>query len=71
MAALVEATDGFSGAELDSVVTSALYAAYAAGREVDDAMLLTEIGRTVPLSRLRGEEIAGLRAWAQQRARPA
>jgi hypothetical protein len=71
VAALVKATEGFSGAELDSVVTSALYAAYAAGRDVDDAMLLTEIGRTVPLSRLRGEEIAGLRAWAQQRARPA
>jgi SpoVK/Ycf46/Vps4 family AAA+-type ATPase len=69
--ALVAATEGFSGAELDSAVTSALYIGYSAGRPLDDAMLLTEIGRSVPLSRLRAEDITALRAWAGGRARPA
>lgn len=71
MPALVGASEGFSGAELDSVVTSALYTGYAAGRQVDDQMLLTEMERTVPLSRLRAEEVGALRAWARERARPA
>ena len=71
LAALVDATQGFSGAEIDSAVTSALYVAYASGRPFDTATLLSEIGRTVPLSRLRAEDIAALRAWAHGRARPA
>ena len=71
LAAVVEATAGFSGAELDSAVTSALYVAYAAGRPLDTAALLAEVDKTVPLSRLRAEDVAALRAWAQGRARPA
>lgn len=69
--ALTEATAGFSGAELDSAVTSALYVAYAAGRPLDTSTVLAEVAKTVPLSRLRAEDIAALRAWAHGRARPA
>ena len=71
LSAVVEATAGFSGAELDSAVTSALYVAYAAGRPLDTATVLSEVAKTVPLSRLRAEDIAALRAWAHGRARPA
>jgi AAA+ superfamily predicted ATPase len=64
-------SDGFSGAELDSAVTSALYAAYAAGADISTQAIAEELATTVPLSRMRAEDIAALRSWAATRARPA
>lgn len=66
--AVVAATDGFSGAEMEAVVVGGLYAAYAAGGNLTSQTLVTEAKGTVPLSVLRAEDIAGLRAWAQGRA---
>ena len=68
---LAAATEGFSGAELETVVVAALYSAFALGRpmQVDD--VLAEIDVTVPLSIARAEEVAALRSWARDRARPA
>jgi len=68
---LASATDGFSGAELEQVVADALYLAFDRGRDLTDEDLLEAARATVPLSRLRGEEIARLRQWAADRARPA
>lgn len=68
---LADATRGFSGAELESVVTSALYQAFAAEADLSTERILAEIAATVPLSRLRAEEISALRRWAAGRARPA
>lgn len=65
---LVAATDGFSGAEIESVVVSGLYAAYAADSPLTTATLVKEAGETVPLSVLRSEDIAAIRAWAHGRA---
>jgi SpoVK/Ycf46/Vps4 family AAA+-type ATPase len=62
------AAEGFSGAEIESAVQTALYAAYSAKRELATEDLLTALSSTVPLSTTRSEEIAELRAWAQQRA---
>jgi hypothetical protein len=62
---------GFSGAELEQAVVSALYDAFAEGTELGQKHLEHALTETVPLSRMMEEEILGLRAWAQDRTRPA
>lgn len=69
--ALAAASGGFSGAEIEAAIVAGLHAAYASGTELDDAHLRAEIGATRPLSILRAEPIARLRAWAAERAVPA
>ena len=54
---LAKATDGFSGAELEQAVVSAMYAAFAAGVELTDAHLLDEVRATRPLSVLMREQV--------------
>jgi len=68
---LASAADGFSGAELEQLVVSALYAAFAEGKELGDEHLLAEVKTTKPLSVLMGERVAQLRAWAADRCVPA
>jgi len=62
------AAKGFSGAEIESAVQTALYAAFARKQELSTEDLLTALTSTVPLSITRAEEIAELRAWAKNRA---
>jgi len=62
------AAQGFSGAEIESAVQTALYAAFARKQELSNEDLLTALSSTVPLSITRAEEIAELRDWAKQRA---
>ena len=65
------AARGFSGAEIDAAVQSALYAAYSSKQPLTTQTFLDVLARTVPLSVTRSEEIDALRAWAKQRAVPA
>jgi ATP-dependent 26S proteasome regulatory subunit len=65
---LATAAEGFSGAEIESSVQTALYAAYARKQELSTEDLLTALSSTVPLSVTRSEEIEKLRAWARGRA---
>ena len=65
------AAHGFSGAEIDAAVQSALFAAYSAKQPLSTQILLTVILQTVPLSVTRAEEIQSQRAWARERAVPA
>ncbi len=65
---LAEAARGFSGAEIEAVVQSAMYAAYAAKTPISTASVLEELKATVPLAATRAEDIARLRDWALQRA---
>ncbi len=69
--ALAEASEGFSGAELEQAVVGALYSAFAEGSELTDRHLLEELRRTRPLSVTMAEPIARLRAWASSRTTPA
>ncbi len=69
--ALVDATDGFSGAELETAIVAALYRAVGEDRSVNTEILLKEVASTVPLSLSRAEDIADLRAWAERRAQAA
>jgi SpoVK/Ycf46/Vps4 family AAA+-type ATPase len=68
---LAQAAEGFSGAEIEQAVVSALYEARASGLPLDQAALLVALRSTRPLSVLRAEEVAALRAWASHRCVPA
>jgi len=71
LARLAEASDGFSGAELEQAVVASLYAGHAAGRPPDTGALLAEFMRTRPLSVVMAERVAALRDWAGGRCVPA
>jgi MoxR-like ATPase len=65
--ALAAAADGFSGAEIEQVVVSALYGVFATGRTLSMEDLSAEIARTRPLSATMEERIQGLRDWSRGR----
>ena len=65
---LADASAGFSGAEIEQVVVSAVYAAQARQRAVDLPLLVESIQATSPLSVVMAEDLAALRAWADGRA---
>ena len=60
-----------SGAELEQVVTAALYAAFAESRELSETDLENAIHDTIPLYDTYEERIKELRDWSKGRARPA
>ena len=68
--ALIAATDGFSGAEIEQAVVSALYTAHSQGHNLVQADLLEEIRQTKPLSVVMAEKVTALRDWASQRTVP-
>jgi SpoVK/Ycf46/Vps4 family AAA+-type ATPase len=68
---IAAAARGYSGAEIESVVQTALYSAYSQKQQLANAHLLDAIRATVPLSTTRAEEIEALREWAAKRAVPA
>jgi len=67
LAALAEATPGFSGAEIEQVVISALHTAFAEGSRPAMQHVLGEVSRTRPLSQTRAEYVQWLRDWARDR----
>jgi SpoVK/Ycf46/Vps4 family AAA+-type ATPase len=71
VAAMVEASRDFSGAEIQEAIISALYDAFYAREELQTAHILSVLGETVPLARTMDEQIGRLRAWADGRARNA
>lgn len=68
---LAEATEGFSGAEIEQLVTSGLYAALARNAILATDIILKEIESTHPLSVTMRERVESLREWARERAVPA
>jgi len=71
LARLAAAANGFSGAELEQAVVSALHDAFAEGIELSQRHLEKAIGETMPLSVTMREELDRLREWAATRTRPA
>lgn len=67
LAELAEACEGFSGAEIEQVVVSAVYASQAQSRDPDQQTLLDCIRATSPLSVVMAESLDALRAWASGR----
>jgi SpoVK/Ycf46/Vps4 family AAA+-type ATPase len=63
------AAQGYSGAEIDAAVQTALYAAYSEkAAPLTTQLLVDALAQTVPLSTTRAEEIQALREWARTRA---
>jgi hypothetical protein len=65
--ALAAASEGFSGAEIEQTIVSALYDAAGNGTPPDQPTLLHALKQTRPLSVLMREQVDALRAWAQGR----
>lgn len=68
---LAGSTKGFSGAEIEQVVHSASFEAFAEQRPMTQQDLMAMVGRTVPLSITMAEQIKKIEAWAFKRAVPA
>jgi SpoVK/Ycf46/Vps4 family AAA+-type ATPase len=71
IAQLAAACEGFSGAEIEQAIVSAVYAAYADAETIGAAHVLKEIQATHPLSVVMAERIEELREWARERTVPA
>lgn len=70
--ALAKRAAGYSGAEIEQVVVSALFHAFGDGhRELTNEDMMAALRESVPLSVTMKEGIDKLRDWAATRARPA
>lgn len=65
---IAEITEGFTGAEIEQAIVSAIYAAQAKKQKPSLAFIQSAINSTVPISITHQESIAALRYWAQNRA---
>ncbi len=68
---LSEATDSYSGAEIETIVNSAIIETYSAGGMLTEDDLITQQELLVPLSKTMEDQIFNLREWARTRCRPA
>lgn len=64
-------TEGYSGAEIETIVNSAVIESYSQGRLLTQKDLLDARDLTVPLSVTMEDKIFDLREWARTRCRPA
>ena len=71
LTALAEETEKFSGAELEELVTAALFIAFAEDRALDLHDLVDASREMVPLAVTMDDRLKELRDWARTRARPA
>lgn len=67
MESIVQATEGFSGSEIEQVIVSALYSAFSNETEISTSLLLSEISETKPLTVTMRDRIDYLRHWAKER----
>lgn len=68
LARLARKMEGFNGAEIEQVVITALYEAFADNRPITMADLEAAIENTVPLLVTQAEKINAIREWARHRA---
>lgn len=64
---LAHASEGFSGAEIEQGLVSALYGVFSAHKELCTDSILRELKSTRPLSLVMKEQIDQMRAWASGR----
>lgn len=69
--ALTRASAGYSGAEIEEAVVSALFDAFHARQQLETGHILTALEQSVPLARTMSEQMDRLRQWAVGRARNA
>ncbi len=63
---LAEASEGYTGAELEQAIIDAMFVGFNAGREFNTADILAAIGRQVPISISSREIIEALRDWLRE-----
>jgi len=63
------ASEGFSGAEIEQSIKSALYTSFSASRELKNSDILAEVSTTVPILKTMEKKIERVRLWALNRAR--
>lgn len=68
---LVADSAGYSGAEIEQAVVSAMYNAFAAGAQVDTEGVAEALRGSPPISVTMRERIGALRSWAEGRCVPA
>lgn len=61
---LIGPSEGFSGAEIEQAILSALYAVASGIGVVSTELIKAELAKTIPLSRREAERVATLREWA-------
>jgi SpoVK/Ycf46/Vps4 family AAA+-type ATPase len=71
VAQIARELEHWSGAEVEQMVSSALFRAYAERVELSEAHLRASARELVPLATLYEEKIQALRQWGQTRARRA
>jgi len=71
IASLAAASEGFSGAEIEQAIISAMHDAFANHVELTTAHVLDALNNSPPLSVTMREKIEWLRSWAQGRCVPA
>ncbi|MCL1145073.1 AAA family ATPase [Shewanella marinintestina] len=64
---LAKLSHGFSGAEIEQAVISAIYTAKASEIEVNQQVLVAELMKTRPLSVVMREKLESIRIWAEGR----
>jgi len=69
--ALTLASEGYSGAEIEQAILSAMHESFATRRPLDTASLLTQLAASPPLSVQQHERMSAFRAWARGRYMPA
>lgn len=69
--ALVAASDGFSGAEIEQAIISALYSTFSVNSILSEKQIIEAMKTSPPLSVTMRERIAFLRQWAKDRCVPA
>jgi len=68
--AMIDATDGFTGSEIEKVVKSAMFTAFAdKRREFTSSDMVNAAKKTTPLSVTMKEKVDDIRKWAKTRAR--
>lgn len=71
LSSLARDSDGYSGAELEQMIVSALFDAYSDDRQLSDSDLRQALNETIPLSQTMEEQLRELREWCMHRARHA
>ena len=61
-------TEGFSGAEIEQLIISALYDAFDKDHDLSTEDIESNVKATTPLSKTKQEVIESLRNWAKGRA---
>ena len=71
-ARLINLTNGFSGADIESTIKELAYKAIVNGEEtLTNNSIISHFENVVPLSKTNPEKINNIRAWGKERAVPA